>query len=401
LHKGGTLKAEDVQFSINRARKDPASTMKQLLSVIITVDALDAFRLRIRTSIPDPLLAYHLSSVFISSKTDPANLSKHPDGTSSYRFIRSDSGTIEVEAFPQCWRGAPSIRRVLFTTVTPETEVVRDLKQHTTDILRWVPESVLEEVASIPGVKVVTQESLRVGYLWMNSQSGPFSNVKVRQAASLAINRPELIRRQGGHVTRLGQLIPDGMLGNFPDLEQPESSLDQAVQWMKESGYPNGTDTELYCAEGVGPLAKILREMLARIGIRTEIKVLDWPVLRSRWQSGQLPLFFGSWKFTSGEPSGFLKDCIFSRNTGETTSWNPGYSNPEADRMISQYLFAFDQKQRVTNLKALMKLLNAELPVIPLFRRMDLYAVSTRVRWQPRLDGNLHANEISFVTPEF
>ena len=62
----------------------------------------------------------------------------------------------------------------------------------------------------------------------MNSQAGPFSKAKVRQAASLAINRPELIQKLGGHATPLGQLIPDEMIGNFPELEQHESNLEQA-----------------------------------------------------------------------------------------------------------------------------------------------------------------------------
>ena len=39
----------------------------------------------------------------------------------------------------------------------------------------------------------------------------------------------------------------------------------------------------------------------------------------------------------------------------------------------------------------------AKTPMIPLFTRGDLFGVSSRVRWKPRLDGELLVAEMSLV----
>jgi hypothetical protein len=42
-----------------------------------------------------------------------------------------------------------------------------------------------------------------------------------------------------------------------------------------------------------------------------------------------------------------------------------------------------------------MALVLAEMPVVPLYHRNNLYGVSDRVRWEPRLDGRILAAEVS------
>ncbi len=44
-----------------------------------------------------------------------------------------------------------------------------------------------------------------------------------------------------------------------------------------------------------------------------------------------------------------------------------------------------------------MRLALEDMPLVPLFARQDIYAVSEHVRWQPRLDGSLHAVEMSWI----
>ncbi len=41
-----------------------------------------------------------------------------------------------------------------------------------------------------------------------------------------------------------------------------------------------------------------------------------------------------------------------------------------------------------------MRLLLHEMPVVPLYHRVNLFGVSERVRWEPRLDGKILAAEV-------
>ena len=67
FHDGSPLSAEDVLFSLERARST-ASDVKSLLSSVASVSKADDQTIRIRTIGPDPLLPNNLTDVFIMSR---------------------------------------------------------------------------------------------------------------------------------------------------------------------------------------------------------------------------------------------------------------------------------------------------------------------------------------------
>ena len=67
FHDGSPLTAEDVAFSLERARA-PTSDMKSLLSSIESVAVAGELTVRIRTKGPDPLLPNNLTDIFVMSR---------------------------------------------------------------------------------------------------------------------------------------------------------------------------------------------------------------------------------------------------------------------------------------------------------------------------------------------
>lgn len=401
-HDGHVLDADDVRVSLERARNAPTSSLRTLLSTIASVEIEGPAVVRIRTREPDPLLAVRLVSVYVLPRSAAADAAQKPVGTGPYRFVRRAPGLVELEAFPDHWRGRPSVGRAVFVTVAPGAETLTALEQDRVDVLRWVPEELVERVASMPGVRVEHHASLRALYLWMGSGRGtpptPFADVRVRRAVSLALDRDALAARIGTGNVPLWGFVPRLAYGHTPGHRLPvDPSL--ARRLLAEAGHAHGIDASLVHARGVERIAAAVSEMLAPSGIWARPEGMDWPAMRDRWLSGQLPLFIGSWRFEAIEASLFLRDCVHTRDPAADKSWNPGFSSPRLDAMIEENFRLFDDEARRAHFDSLWAAMAEEMPIVPLVERLDVYAVRARVKWTPRGDGNLRVAEMSVSAP--
>lgn len=400
VHDGSLLTAADVRFSLERARSDPASALADRLATIESVEVVDDLTLRVRTREPDPHLLYRMTDVFVAPRAAASSLGERPVGTGAYRFARRSGDVLELEAFRGHWRGDARIRTARFLPLVSGDETAAALRQGRVDVVRWVPEARVAEVESLPGVRVVARASLRVMYLWMRSaKPHPFADRRVRQAVSLAIDRAELVRRLGGHALPLEQFVPTGVAGRLTPAPPLPHDREAAKKLLGEAGYPHGFETSMTYVAGAEPVADAVREQLGEVGIKLLPDRRDWTRMLPDWQAARLPLFLASWWFSSGEPSMFTKECLFTRDARAPTGWNPGYSNEELDRLIALDFRTFGDKARGERLAAVMRLLLDEMPLVPLFSRYDLYALRSGIRWSPRLDGKMLAAEMGAEAP--
>ena len=401
-HDGQFLAADDVRVSLERARTAPSSSLRTLLSTIASVESEGPAVVRIRTREPDPMLAVRLVSVYILPRSAVADAAEKPVGTGPYRFVRRASGLVEVEAFADHWRGPPAVARAVFVPVAPGPETLGALERDGVDVLRWVPEELVERVSSLPGVRIEQHASLRALYLWMSSGRGthatPFADARVRRALSLAIDRDALAARIGAGNIPLWGFVPRLAYGHAPGHRLP---LDPTLarRLLADSGHADGIDAPLVHARGGEHIAAAVSEMLAPSGIRARPEGMDWPAMRDRWHAGQLPLFIGSWRFEAIEASLFLRDCVHTRDPAADKSWNPGFSSPRLDAMIEENFRLFDDEARRAHFDTLWAAMAEEMPIVPLVERLDVYAVRSRVRWTPRGDGNLRVAEMTISAP--
>jgi peptide/nickel transport system substrate-binding protein len=398
-HDGGRLTPENVRRSLERARLDPRSSLRERLTGVESVDVTAAGQLRVRTKESDPLLAHRLTGIFIAAGGPDARLEERPVGTGPYRFVGRLPGGLEAEAFPGCWRGAPVVPRVRFVHLAQGQETVAALAGGAVDVLRFVPEDQVTRVSELPGFRIARHSSPRALYLWMRAipDAGgptPFSDARVRRGVSRAIDRQALAAQMGGFDEPLEQMVPRGIYGHVPGAALPFDPV-ASRRLIAEAGYPGGFETPLSYVPALASLAERLAEALAAVGIRVRKEPLEWPELRERWQAGQLTFFVGSWSFASAEASFFFRECLWSRDPGGRNPWNPGFASPRLDALIEENdrLFHADDRQR--HFARLAEALAEEMPVVPLLGRTDLYAVSERVRWKPRFDGSLRAAEMS------
>lgn len=404
FHDGSILSAADVKFTIDRARLSRSSDVKGQLWSVATTAVVDEATVRVTTHKPDPLLLLRLTYILVVPRSWSP---QRPAGTGPYRFLRWEPGRqLEVEAFSEYWGGRPSISRARFVPVQHGEPSLRAIRQGQVDVLRDLPESMLDTFRAPSGTRLVTRPSLLTNYLWFNAErrdgKNPFSDHRVRKAVSLAIDRARIVRALGGKPVAADQLVQKNVFGYVTALPPLEADPEQAAKLLREAGYERGFEATLVHSSGTsaGVVVKLLQGMLADVGIRLRLEPMEWPAMVAAWRAAKLPFFLSGWRFENADATSFLRDCLYSRDPARSFgTYNPGYSNPALDRLIDDNELIFTDRKRLEQYDKVMRLVLDEMPLVPLYHRFNIYAVSDRVRWEPRLDGKLLAFEMSFGPP--
>lgn len=407
FHDGRHVTAADVVFSFGRARTDMAAAQRGQLASVESVQADGESAVRIRTMRPDPLLLRRLTYVHVTPR-GAADLATHPVGTGPYRFVRwRPEGVLEAEAFEEYWGARPGFKRVAFSYVeeAEEEKMFRLLGAGGAHVLRFIPDGMLRRARALPGLRIVAHEQLYVYYLWLDSRTeagrpNPFSDRRVRQAVSLAIDRAELLARLGGRGVPAHQFVQSGVFGHVAALGRLPFDPKKARNLLAEAGYPRGFETTLVRRDqpALAAAADVIQEMLSHAGIRVTVEIRDWPGILAAWTTGRLPFFLAGWRFDDGDASSFLRDCLFTRNAqAGLGAYNPGYSSAELDGLIEENELIREPDKRLKHYAKLMRIALDEMPIVPLLAPVRSYAVSARVKWRPRLDGSLLAAEMSLA----
>lgn len=399
FHDGRSFTAADVKFSLERVGGYPPQEPDPV-AAISAVEVVDEHHVRLRTLRPDPLLLNRLTQLLVVPGGQTA-LDSRPIGTGPYRLVRRGPGRLELEAFPDHWRGRPSVGRVSFSAVA-EADAARVLRSREVDLYRLLPGSARPLVDSLPGYRAVGRPGLAMTYLWFRctpaeGRRNPFADPRVRRAVSLALDRAEIVRRLGGHDVQADQLLPKGVFGFMPKWPPPPFSLQRARELLRGAGYGDGFETGLAHAAGDSQraLAGAVREMLAPIGIRVAPEELSWVQILEGRRDQRLGFYALSWTFDDADAWTFLMASLHSRRgPGDLRSTNPGYSNADLDRLIEESSEAPGAEELLRRYQAIVNLAMVELPILPVYSRYDLYAVSERVAFEPRLDGKLVVAEM-------
>lgn len=401
FHDGTPFTAEQVKPWLDRIRGDATSDLRGHLANVSQVEALSPTRLAVRTHRRDLLLLNRLAYVLIARPTHGA---PGMAGTGPYRIVRWEKGRVlETEAYAGHWGGRPGIGRVDFVPVEDGPAAVTAVREGRVDVLRWVPEERAGEIRSLPGVTLASRLGLSSYYLWLSGDAGagrtPFADARVRRAVSMAVDRKALVRALGGGVVA-NQLVQKGVFGHVADLPELPHDVAGARALLAEAGYPAGFDTELVHRSGATAslVASALRAMLAAAGIRATLRTPDWSQVVDGWTAGTLPFFFAGWRFENGDAYSFFLDCVHSREPdGSRGSSNPGFRSARLDALIEEHGRLGTESARRAHYGVLARASLEEMPMVPLYTRENLYAVSHSVSWTPRLDGRLLAAEMSLA----
>jgi peptide/nickel transport system substrate-binding protein len=214
FHDGQELTAEDVVFSLDRARTPP-SGMAALHAAVEEVTAVDDYTVQVRLSGPAPLYVQNLTNTFIMSKEwaeehgvlESQNFAageenyavRNTNGTGPYRMVERDPEVRTVlEHFDGHWDDTPQVTRIVYTPIAEAATRVAALLSGEVDLVQDVPVQDIARLEATDGIRIergpenrniffsydMTSEKLASA----NVDGNPFAEAGVREAMALAVD---------------------------------------------------------------------------------------------------------------------------------------------------------------------------------------------------------------------
>jgi peptide/nickel transport system substrate-binding protein len=140
-----------------------------------------------------PVLPKHLLA---GKDVNTADYMQLPVGAGPFRYTKWLRGDrVELEANPYYFRGAPKLKKIVFRIIPSSQSAAIALQTGESDM--W-PGAALDEadlLKDVPSLKRITLAGVRPAMLMFNTTSPAVSDVRVRNALRLALNRASIIQR--------------------------------------------------------------------------------------------------------------------------------------------------------------------------------------------------------------
>jgi ABC-type transport system substrate-binding protein len=208
-------------------------------------------------------------------------------------------------------------------------------------------------------------------YVGMNTRMAPFSDVRVRRAVAMAIDKDRLVRLVNGRGEPARSFLPSILPGADPHVSGWNRDPAKARALLAQAGYPHGLDTTYWCSNSQTTLkvAQSIQQDLAAVGIRATLKPLAFSTfLTAVSQPGQVPIFSGNWSMDYPDPANFLATLFSSRSIHPVHSVNTTYFT---DRSVDAWLDEAEARQGDAARFALYRQVEARMldqsPVVPLY----------------------------------
>ncbi len=403
---GAPVTAEDVKWSLDRAVTAPVLGKAQLLTGSMTsadqFKVIDPLTVEVTLPKPDKLALPNLATVYpiiINSKVAKANataedpwaiawLKEHTAGSGAYTIESFKPGEQVIMKRNEAWnRGSPEksafFKRIIVQSVPEPATRANLVERGDADLVIDLQASDVQSLEAKGTLKVVsTPQYNAVTFISMNNQIPPFDNANVRRAIAYALPYDDMFKAAlfGRGTPLFGAMWADGKppTSAYPFQQPVKLDLGKAKEYLKAAGMPDGFSTTFSFNVGQAstaePMAALVKESLAKIGIKIDIQKLPDAQMSTQINEKKLPFF------TEGIVAWLPSTDYFYRNfyTGEQR-WNySSIRNTELTAIAQQARFESDKARYDEYGKQLNAIHFAEMPQIPL--------------WQPNQDAVMAAS---------
>jgi peptide/nickel transport system substrate-binding protein len=290
FHNGDELTAKDVVFSFKRLREkiQGIELAASLLALVKEVQVVDDYKVRITTTVVDPILEQRIASSWGSwivpadylTKVGNEGFATKPIGTGPYKVVSYSPEKIVLERFEDYWGEKPSAKKIEYI-LYPETSArITALITGEVDMITQLP---LDQVPVIEKNKALSVKGIPISnmhVLTFNTKFGPMTDKKVRQAMSLSIDRKLLVDTlwSGKAIVPKGHQYPEYGDLYLDDYPVAEYNLEKAKKLLAESSY-KGELIEYEFKPGTYTLgteaAESIVDMWKKAGINAKVKIAE------------------------------------------------------------------------------------------------------------------------------
>ena len=408
---GSSFTAEDVKFSLDRARGE-LSDFKVLLKSIDRVEIVNDHLIHIVTKRPNPLLPRELTTVFMMSKawcekhgvTKPHDFRqtdsqenyavRHAMGTGPFRLDQRVPGERTVWTKNASWWGLKDyphdVDKIVFTPIADASTRTAALLTGSLDLVTELSVQDIARLERTPGVMLRQTPQDRTIFLGMDQASpelntsdvkgaNPFSDVRVRRALNLAIDadkiRDKIMR---GYSTPAGIITAPPVHGYTEVLnERPAVDLDAARGLLAAAGYPDGFSVQLDCPNNRyindEAICVAVAGMLGKIGVRVKVsaqkKELHFNKVQ-RIKGEDTDFYLLGWGVQTLD-SHYVFDHLARKGTWNAT----GFDDPEINALIDGIASEVDLAKRDRDIGTVWQRLKDDVVYLPIHHQVVVWAM--------------------------
>ncbi|MCI2394315.1 ABC transporter substrate-binding protein [Aliiroseovarius sediminis] len=283
FHDGTPMDAEDVIFTLDRARaEDSTNAQKALFQDIETVTAPDPLTVEVTLSAPNGSFPFNMAwgDAVIVAPESINNAATAPVGTGPFSFVEWSKGDhVTIARNDAYWGETPALAKATFKFISDPNAAFAAMMAEDVDAFPNFPATeTLSQFEADPRFNVIVGSTEGETILSMNHASGPLADKRVRKAISHAINRQDII---DGAMFGYGTPIGTHFAPHHPDyVDLTENSAydpELSKSLLTEAGAENLTlrlmlPPPSYARRG----GEIVAAQLRAVGIDTEISNLEW-----------------------------------------------------------------------------------------------------------------------------
>jgi peptide/nickel transport system substrate-binding protein len=375
FHNGDVLTSEDAVYSINKAVE--SSFTAKITGTIEKAEVIDdlSFKIILKHAYEPILSCLTSANASIVSKTemeaDEDGFNRNPVGTGAYKFVEWSNGEkITLTRFDEYYRGSAPIKDLTFRIFTDTNTAVIALENGEIDILDSPPTGDRDNLSNNNNLNYYETDSSMFTFIAFNNEKGTFSNEKLRQAVSYAINRDDIIMGAvEGVGTPIEAPIAPSAFGYPKDFKNNKYDPEKARELIKEAGYPNGLNITLKCTENslYSNTAQVIQEQLRQVGMNTELAIMEkGAFLEDLYTTGEFEIAI--WAIISMIPDADYS--TYSRFHSEMFGGGNNFirSNiPGMDNLLEEARVIGDPALRESKYLEISELVKVHAPLIPLF----------------------------------
>ncbi|GGE25794.1 peptide/nickel transport system substrate-binding protein [Gemmobacter megaterium] len=398
----GVLTAEDVVYSLERAKDPERSSFAAAYAGFQTIEALDPRTVRIVLAHPVPgflglLSNYHGGHIVSKAAAEAAgaDFGKQPVGTGPFAFVSHQTQqSVTFARHDGYFRGTPKITGIDYRLIQADASRELAFTSGELDLIygkreqRWIDRWARE--ANVV-VDVFWPAEFRT--LHLNTRQAPLDDRRVREAVARAINIDEIVAFVGADVAPKGcSVIPSGYLGE--ECSAWVYGYDPAAvkKLLAEAGHPDGITIKQVVSSNNAqlPIMEVIQAQLAASGIKLDLQVVDHPTyhdLIRKDLSGMV--FYGSARFPIADSyltEYYHSDAIVGKPTAITN-----FSHCDvADAAIEAARVNTDPQGQLADWAEAQRLIHEEICAVPLFNLRQVWLRSDRLDYGYDLVGAMN-----------
>lgn len=306
----------------------------------------------------------------------------HPVGTGPFSMVSWEGNAVTLTSNKDYWGDRGQIGTIKFVAMEHPQTRLQALLDGTIDGYDLVTVGNFDQLVK-RGFQIVQRDPFSVMYLGINQASGPLSNLKVRQALSMAIDKDTLIRKFFIDGTAsASQFLPPKLSGFNQSAPSLTYDPDKAKKLLADAGY-KGEELKFYYPLNVTRAylptpekiyAEISRELVA-VGFNIKPVPVDWNdgYLQKVQSPGDHALHLLGWNGLYSDPDNFLA-TMFGELNGEF-----GYQDAQTSTKIDRARGLPNGPERTALYQTISSQLAQDIPAVPIAFPISALAMSDRV----------------------